>query len=114
SVDIDRDGRSIWVVERCGSNSCAGSNLAPVLKFDSSGKVVASVGAGMFVFPHGLHVDREGNVWVTDAGGADGKGHQVFKFGPDGKVLLALGRPGIAGDSPDTFNRPADVLVAPD
>jgi len=53
SVDIDRDGRSIWVVERCGSNSCAGSNLAPVLKFDSAGKFVASFGAGMLVFPHG-------------------------------------------------------------
>lgn len=113
SVDIDRDGRSIWVVERCGSNSCAGSNLAPVLKFDSAGKFVASFGAGMLVFPHGLYVDRDGNVWVTDAGGSEGKGHQVFKFSPDGRLLLALGRAGGAGDGPDTFNRPSDVLVAP-
>jgi sugar lactone lactonase YvrE len=67
----------------------------------------------MFVFPHGLFVDRDGNVWVTDGQGKDGKGHQVFKFGPDGKVLLALGKPGIAGDGPDTFNAPSSVLVAP-
>ena len=39
----------------------------PILKFDrASGKVLASFGAGMFAFPHGLHVDRDGNVWVTD------------------------------------------------
>src|SRR5215471_15040712 len=67
AVEIDKDGRSIWVAERCGTNSCAGSNLPSVLKFDASGKIVESFGAGMFIFPHGIHVDRDGNVWVTDA-----------------------------------------------
>src|SRR5262245_59393676 len=57
AVDIDPDGKSIWVAERCGANSCAGSDLPVVLKFDSSGKLVKSFGAGMFVFPHGIHVD---------------------------------------------------------
>ena len=47
----------------------------------------------MMLFPHGIHVDRDGNVWVTDGLGRDGKGHQVFKFSPDGKVLLTLGKP---------------------
>ncbi len=112
-VWIDHDGTSVWVAERCGANSCAGSSLAPILKFDASGKLVTSFGAGMFVFPHGLFVDREGNVWATDAQGKDGKGHQVFKFSPDGKVLLTLGKPGVAGDGPDTFNAPSSVLVAP-
>jgi streptogramin lyase len=84
-----------------------------VLKFDASGKLVKSFGAGMLVFPHGIFVDRDGNVWVTDAQGKDGKGHQVFKFSPEGKVLLALGKPGTAGDGPDTFNAPSSVLVAP-
>jgi streptogramin lyase len=112
-VWIDPDGASVWVAERCGANSCLGSNLDPVLKFDSSGKLVKSFGAGMFVFPHGISVDQEGNVWVTDAQGKDGKGHQVFKFSPDGKVLLALGKAGTAGDGPDTFNAPSSVLVAP-
>ena len=72
AVDVDRDGKSIWVAERCGANSCwdaqAGkmSTADVVLKFDPSGKLVTSFGAGMFVFPHGIHVDRDGNVWVTD------------------------------------------------
>src|SRR5215213_10396176 len=55
AVDIDKDGRSVWVAERCGANSCAGSNLDPILKFDASGKLVKSFGAGMFIFPHGIH-----------------------------------------------------------
>jgi sugar lactone lactonase YvrE len=117
AVDIGRDGRSIWVFERCGGASggtpCAGSNLAPVLEFESSGKLVKSFGAGMFVYPHGIHVDREGNIWVTDGQGKDGKGQQVFKFSPDGKVLMTLGKAGVAGEGPDTFNQPSHVFVAP-
>jgi streptogramin lyase len=111
-VDVDRDG-NIWAFERCGERTCAGSNLAPIFKFDRSGKPVKSFGAGMFVFPHGMHVDKDGNVWVTDAEGKDGKGHQVVKFSPDGKVLLVLGKAGVAGDGPDTFNRPSAVVTAP-
>ena len=117
AIDIDRDGSSVWVFERCGGTSqglaCADSNLAPLLKFDSSGKVVKSFGEGMFVSPHGIHVDRQGNVWVTDGAGKGAKGHQVFKFSPDGKVLMTLGKPGVAGDGPDAFNQPSDVFVAP-
>ena len=123
-VDIDPDGRSIWAYDRCGENSCPGSNLSVVLKFDASGKLVRSFGAGMFIFPHGIHVDREGNVWVTDARaatpeelakfpGAKGKGHQVIKFSPEGKVLLTLGKGGVAGDPPDSLNEPCDVITAP-
>ena len=111
AVDIDRAG-NIWVFERCGGSSCADSNLAPVLKFDPSGKLVKSFGAGMFVFPHGIAVDLDGNVYVSDADGKDGKGHTVVKFSPEGKVLLTLGKSGIAGSGPDTFNRPSDVAVA--
>ena len=64
---------SVWVFERCGGNNCVGSNVAPILKFDASGKLVKSFGAGMFIRPHGIHVDRDGNVWVTDGEGPDGK-----------------------------------------
>jgi sugar lactone lactonase YvrE len=112
AVEVARDGRSIWVAERCGANTCAGSSLPAVLRFDPAGQLTTSFGAGMFVFPHGIHVDLRGNVWVTDARGRDGKGHQVFKFSPDGKLLLVLGKAGVTGDGPDEFNQPSDVAVA--
>jgi sugar lactone lactonase YvrE len=113
SVDIDRDGKSIWVVERCGGTTCSKSNLPPILKFDSSGNLIKSFGAGMIVRPHGLFIDKSDNVWVTDGDGEPGKGHQVIEFSPDGKVLRTLGKAGVAGDGPDTFNKPSDVLIAP-
>src|SRR5215470_16632911 len=70
AVDIDKDGTSIWVAERCGphtpsGNSCLDrttgkmSDLPSVLKFDSSGKLVKSFGAGLLIFPHGIHVDKD-------------------------------------------------------
>ena len=112
AVDVARDGKSIWIAERCGANTCAGSSLPAILLFDPAGQLVTSFGAGTFVFPHGIHVDRGGNVWVTDARGRDGKGHQVFKFSRDGKLLLALGKAGVTGEGPDVFNQPSDVAVA--
>jgi hypothetical protein len=104
---------NIWVAERCGANSCAGSDLAPILEFDRSGKLLKSFGAGMFVFPHGITVDSSDNIWVTDGMGKDGKGQQVFKFSPDGKVLMTLGKVGVAGTGPDEFNAPSAVAIAP-
>jgi len=120
AVEIDRDGVSIWVAERCGANSCAGSSLDPVLKFDSNGNLVKSFGAGLILSPHGIFVDRDGNVWVTDCactGTAEqrntpGKGHQVFKFSPDGALLMTLGKAAGARE-PEHFWQPNDVLVAP-
>jgi sugar lactone lactonase YvrE len=112
-IRFDRDDSSVWLADRCGANTCVGSTFDPVLKFDASGRLVKSFGAGMLVFPHGLFVDKEGNVWVTDTGGqGSDHGHQVFKFNPDGKVLMALGKAGTPGDGPDTFNQPSDLVVA--
>jgi hypothetical protein len=111
-VSVDRNG-NIWVAERCGANTCAGSKLDPILEFSPSGKLLTSFGSGRFVFPHGITADKDGNVWVTDGQGAEGKGHQVFKFSRTGKILIALGKPGVAGDGPDTFNMPSAVAVAP-
>ena len=78
----------------------------------------------MFVYPHGIHVDRDGNIWVADGRAASpeeiqkspdakGKGHTVFKLSPEGKVLMTFGKPGVAGTTPDTFNQPTDIIVAP-
>jgi len=113
SADVDHDGKRIWVVERCGGTSCANSNLAPILEFDASGKLVKSFGAGVIVRPHGLFVDQKNNIWVTDGDAENGKGDQVFEFSQDGKVLRTLGKAGVAGDTQDTFNKPSDVLIAP-
>jgi sugar lactone lactonase YvrE len=123
AVEIDRDGISVWVAERCGTNSCVGSDLDPILKFDSTGTLVRSFGRGLLASPHGITVDHDGNVWVTDclctgseaqrrAAAEQGKGHQVFKFAPDGTLLLTLGKAGGARE-PEFFHQPNDVLVAP-
>ena len=120
-ISISPDGKSIWVFDRCGANDCVGSDLDPIMQFDLDGNQLASFGSQMFVRPHGLHIDFEGNVWVTDGEGPDGedprrdgKGHQVFKFSPEGNVLMTLGKPGVAGDGNYEFNQPSSVLVAPD
>ena len=112
------DGVNIWVAERCGQNSCAGKDeVDPILLFDPSGRLLKSFGAGLILWPHGMHVDRDGNVWVTDAVGfgaaPEGRGHEILKFSPDGELLMTLGKKGVAGDGPDTFRQPSDILVAP-
>jgi DNA-binding beta-propeller fold protein YncE len=125
AIHVDPDGKHIWVGDRCGANSCAGSNVNPIVKMDPSGKVVQSFGAGVILWPHGMDVDKQGNVWVVDARSATaaelkqfpdakGKGHTVVKFSPQGKVLLTLGTPGETGNPPSHFTEPNDVLIAPD
>jgi DNA-binding beta-propeller fold protein YncE len=106
---------NIWVAERCGANSCVGSDLDPVLLFDREGNLLRSFGAGMIAWPHGIHVDREGNVWITDAwaAGAENTGHTVLKFSPQGELLMTIGTPGVAGSPPNALTRPSDVVVAP-
>lgn len=114
AVEIAADG-NIWVVERCGANSCVGSTVDPILLFTPEGKLVRSFGAGLFAWPHGIDVDHDGNLWVTDAWrqGAKTTGHAVLKFSPDGKLLMTIGTPGTAGDPPRHLSAPSDVLVAP-
>lgn len=125
AIHVDVDGKHIWAGDRCGANACLASNVDPIVKLDPNGKVVASFGAGQILWPHGMDVDRQGNVWVVDARAASeaelkkfpdakGKGHTVLKFSPQGKLLLTLGTPGEAGDPPARFTEPNDVLIAPD
>ena len=125
AVNVDVDGVHIWAADRCGVNSCAGSDVDPIVKLDPDGNVMQSFGAGLILWPHGMDVDSDGNVWVADARsanarelerspGAAGKGHAVIKFSPQGEVLLVLGTPGEAGDPPTHFTEPNDILVAPD
>ena len=121
AVAIDRDGRSVWVAERCGANGCANSSLDPVLEFDANGNLVRHFGAGLMVAPLGIFVDRDDNVWVVDCACTYGReappvqspprGHQIFEFSRDGKLLRTLGVPGGSHDS--TFFQPNAIYVAP-
>jgi DNA-binding beta-propeller fold protein YncE len=131
-LDIDPKDGHVWGYERCGAGTagggpvdCENNPVDPVFKFDRrTGKVLANIGKGTMITPHGIHVDRDGNVWVADARapsadeiaklpGEANKGSAVVKFSPDGKVLMTLGKPGVRGDGPDTFNQPSDVVTAP-
>ncbi len=130
AVAIDKDGVSVRVAERCGQNSCVGSTVDPIMLFNRDGDLVRSFGHGMINWPHGIHVDYEGNVWVVD--GRDNKpapqrgaatdapapampervfGHQVLKFSPRGELLMRLGTDGGARDS-GYFFQPNAVHVA--
>ncbi len=123
-IDIDPTDGHVWAYERCASGSAGGPGVNcdtnpvdPIFKFDrETGEILANFGAGVFVTPHGIDVDADGNVWVTDfvANDAGTKGHQVHKFSPSGELLMSLGTPGEAGTGPDHLNQPTDVLVAPD
>ena len=112
AIEPAPDG-TLFVVERCFENSCAGRPEPPILHYTATGRLINAFGQNLFVFPHGATVDRQGNLWVTDARGENGKGHQVFKFSPDGKVLMTLGKAGVSGSGPDLFDQPTDVVIAP-
>jgi sugar lactone lactonase YvrE len=124
-VAIDPDGQHVWAVVRCDAtaperfgNECLDSGLDPILKFELGGQLVQSFGGGMFIWPHGIHVDAQGNVWVTDAVSTartppGDRGHQVVKFSSTGDLLLRLGTPGKPGSGPNSFISPADVVTLP-
>ena len=66
---------------------------------------------GLFQSAHSVTIDPAGNLWVTDSAA-----HVVHKLAPDGRLLMTLGKKGVAGDntSRDLFNQPNHVAVAPD
>jgi hypothetical protein len=131
-VNVDARGH-IWVFHRCfnvvpaGQATCIGRGAAnpPILEFNPSGRLLRSSGAGLFAYPHGFSVDKDGNLWVTDVNDQDAilgmsarnaagviMGQEVLKLSPEGKVLMTLGKEGVAGTGPDGFDRPTGVAVA--
>lgn len=134
---IDHDGESVWVAYRCGTNpgtppggqpfafdSCANSDFPAVMKFDASGKLLKSFGAGLFIMPHKIYQDRAGNIWVLDQRGANARelkenpasrnrGHTAMKFSPDGQLLLIIGTPGVAGKPPEALTEPTSIVELP-
>jgi sugar lactone lactonase YvrE len=130
-VHVARNG-NIWVFHRCfntvppGHATCInrGASNPPILQFDPSGKLLSSFGVGLFAYPHGFTVDADGNLWASDvndeetvlgmsARNAAGvlMGQEVLKLSPEGKVLMMLGREGVSGNGPDTFDRPTGVAI---
>jgi hypothetical protein len=125
---------NVWVFHRCfydkpsGDATCLnrGDANPPILEFNPAGRLLNSFGAGLFAHPHGFTVDRHGNIWATDtndeetilgmpARNAQGvtMGHAVLKISPSGKVLMTIGKQGVAGNGPDRFDRPTGVAIAP-
>ncbi|WP_074304786.1 peptidyl-alpha-hydroxyglycine alpha-amidating lyase family protein [Singulisphaera sp. GP187] len=80
----------------------------PIVVFDRDGKFVRSWGDGLVKKAHGLRIDHNDNIWITDIGD-----HLVRKFAHDGTLLMTLGTKGKPGDGPDQFNQPTDVAVTP-
>jgi len=123
-IDIDPIDGNVWAYERCGAGtagggpvSCDNNVVDPIFKFDrKTGAVLANFGKGVMVTPHGIAVDKQGNVWIADFAGNDAgtKGHQVHKFSPKGEKLLSLGMAGKPGGADGQFNQPNDVVVGPD
>jgi DNA-binding beta-propeller fold protein YncE len=126
-IDIDPKDGHIWAYERCGAGAAGGAGggpvdcdnnpVDPVFKFDrNTGAVLANIGKGVMVTPHGIALDAQGNVWIADFAGnkAGTKGHQVHKFSPKGEKLLSLGMAGKPGNADGQFNQPNDVVIGPD
>ena len=119
----DPDGEHLWILDRCGANQCAGTDLDPIMKFDLAGNLVESFGAGMFAFPHGFALDREGFLWVTEGGAhgdaraelgeSMGMGHQIFKLTRQGEVVMRIGEAGVWGADESHFNGPSGVAISP-
>ena len=106
----------VWAIDRCGLLTCENSTIAPVAELDmTTGHTIRAIGAGLFVRPHGLALDKQGNVYVADeAVSKDGtRGAQVIKLSPEGKVLMRLGTAGKEGGGPDHFNQLSDIVIAP-
>lgn len=131
-VHVNSDG-NVWVFHRCfntvppGHATCIGRGASnpPILEFNPAGKLLKSFGVGLFAYPHAFTIDSEGNLWTSDvndeetvlgmsAKNADGvvRGQEVLKLSPAGKVLMTLGKEGVSGNGPDTFDRPTGVAVA--
>ena len=113
---MDTCGPTIGAATWASAGGCDTNLVDPIVKYDrNTGELLASFGAGIFVTPHGIHVDSDGNVWVTDfsANEEGTKGHQVIKFSPEGEILMRLGTAGVPGNDSSHFNQPCDVITAP-
>lgn len=121
-IDFDMDAAFITLPDSMTLGACSGvavnseGNIylfhrgkQPIICLDATGKFIRSWGDDVIGSAHGLRIDRDDNVWVTDIGN-----HQVLKFSPKGELLLSLGKAGTAGDGVDEFNKPTDIAFGAD
>jgi peptidylamidoglycolate lyase len=112
AVDVDAAG-NVWVLHRAGrvwEEPFPATPIAEptVFKFAPDGTMLAQWGAGKFIMPHGLSIDPQGKVWITDVAL-----EQVFRFSPEGVQELTLGTRGVSKQDAAHFGRPADVAFLP-
>jgi sugar lactone lactonase YvrE len=120
AIDIDKDGKSVWMFERCSGtrdDECVQNpKMNPIMKFDSQGKLLKAFGAGMFHYPHGIFIDRNDHIWVVDGVSKNAVvGDTIRIFDQDGKLLETHGTEGMRGAATDpyNYNEVSDVLQAP-
>ena len=108
AITVD-DKNNFWGVDRCEEAGCKS-----VFEIGPDGKTIRNFGVDLFVEPHQVAVDHDGNVWVADAAAKGAKGLQVTKLSPDGRVLLKLGKPGqgLGSAALDSFDSATGVAVA--
>jgi DNA-binding beta-propeller fold protein YncE len=102
SVAVDKDD-NVWVFNR---------GPHPVIEFDRLGKMLQAWSEVPVTSAHGIRVDADGNIWTVDVAG-----HRVMKFTPAGRLLMMIGQvggsPGPNNDTKDGFNRPTNLIFAP-
>lgn len=113
AVDVDAGG-NVYVLQRAGrvwEEPFPESLIAnpTVLVFSPEGQLIAQWGENRFIMPHGISIDPQGKVWITDVGR-----EQVFRFSKDGELELAMGERGVSRQDPSHFGRPADVAFLGD
>jgi sugar lactone lactonase YvrE len=119
AIAMDRDGKSIWLLDRCGlaEDACSkpkAKDINPIMHFAADGTLLKSFGAGLFSDSHGITVDRDGNVWTVDGtarcavAGAPA-GDKLRKWSPDGRLLMTISGP--QGGKP--FTGLTDVVISP-
>ncbi len=99
---------NVYAFKRSDPGQTSEQLNSKIMVFDPGGKLLRTWGENFVGSAHGLRLDSNGFVWITDK-----TGDQVFKFTPDGKLLMTLGKKGVVGDmsSTDAFNGPSDVVV---
>ena len=106
------NGNTTWITADGKGNVVVLVRTAPYFRvFTRDGKFVKAFGdEGLFESAHSVTIDAQGSLWVTDSAA-----HVVHKFSPDGRLLMTLGKKGVAGDntSRELFNQPNHVALAP-